>query len=143
MSFVDWFWERVDRSGECWVWTGSRSPEGYGKIVRMSPDAPSVVLSGRAHRLSYLFEYGPIPADLSVCHRCDNPSCVRPSHLFLGTAKDNAVDMASKGRAASQLKTHCPKGHAYDAANTYVAPGTGYRQCRACRDSWRRKARAA
>jgi hypothetical protein len=137
MTFTEWFWARVDRSGDCWEWQGSRTPAGYGKVIRQSPGDPSTVLSGRAHRLSYLMAYGPPPPDLFVLHTCDNPPCVNPAHLFLGTAEDNARDMSRKGRSSSQLKTHCPHGHPYDEANTYVTPRTGHRQCRTCREGWR------
>ena len=137
MTFIDRFWERVDRSGDCWVWTSTRNERGYGVVIVQSPGDPSVPLHMKAHRLSYLIEYGPPPADLFVLHTCDNPPCVNPAHLFLGTARDNAQDMAAKGRSSSQRKTHCPHGHPYDAANTYVVPRTGHRQCRTCREWWR------
>lgn len=78
----------------CWLWTGARHPQGYGFIKRK--DGTQL----RAHRVAYELAYGPIPPGLQVCHRCDNPRCVRPGHLFLGTARDNAADMVAKGRAA-------------------------------------------
>jgi hypothetical protein len=78
----------------CWVWTAARHPQGYGLIKRK--DGAQL----RAHRLAYELAYGPIPQGLQVCHRCDNPRCVRPSHMFLGTAEDNAADMVAKGRSA-------------------------------------------
>lgn len=78
----------------CWLWTGATCQQGYGFIKRKD----GVQL--RAHRVAYELAYGHIPAGLQVCHRCDNPRCVRPGHLFLGTARDNAADMVAKGRAA-------------------------------------------
>lgn len=78
----------------CWLWTGARHPQGYGFIKRK--DGTQL----RAHRVAYELAYGPIPPGLQVCHRCDNPRCIRPGHLFLGTARDNAADMVAKGRAA-------------------------------------------
>lgn len=76
----------------CWLWRGGRSPRGYGRFK----------VSGktlRAHRWAYEQFVGPIPADLRVCHRCDNPPCCNPDHLFLGTDADNVHDCVAKGRA--------------------------------------------
>lgn len=137
MDFVERFWARVDKSEECWVWTSTKNSQGYGMVIVQSPGDPSIPLHIRAHRLSYLLHFGPPPDRLMVLHRCDNPPCVRPDHLFLGTAADNARDMASKGRAGAQQRTHCPHGHPYDEENTYIVPRTGHRQCRICRQRWR------
>lgn len=90
------FWRKVDKTGECWVWTGSKHSFGYGHFR-----VQGVLL--RAHRITWEWVFGEIPSGMCVLHRCDNPSCVRPDHLFLGTKKDNSVDMASKGRSAAQL----------------------------------------
>ncbi len=84
------FWANVDKSGECWEWTGGRTGTGYGVFGR-----PQV----KAHRYVWSIEYGPIPHGMFVCHQCDNPPCVRPDHLFLGTPSDNMQDMVAKGRA--------------------------------------------
>lgn len=91
------FWARVDRSGECWIWKkGKRT--GYG-ILRVN--------GGRmeAHRLAFELTFGPIPNRRIVCHKCDNPPCVRPDHLFLGTHKDNSEDMYRKGRNAGVVQS--------------------------------------
>jgi hypothetical protein len=87
--------ERTDKSGDCWVWTGPKNNKGYGHF-RMGRDT-------RAHRVSYVLNVGPIPDGLFVLHRCDNPSCVRPDHLFLGTHQDNMDDRTRKGRNQSKL----------------------------------------
>lgn len=87
------FWEHVDRSGECWLWTGKRLPRGYGQV--------SIHHQWRyAHRASWELHNGPIPEGMDICHRCDNPPCVNPAHLFLGTRRDNVHDMMAKGRGA-------------------------------------------
>jgi hypothetical protein len=90
------FWSNVDRRGaeECWPWTASKTEDGYGYFV----DRHSGL--DRAHRYSYYLAAGAFPVELFVLHRCDNPPCVNPAHLFLGTVLDNARDAVSKGRQA-------------------------------------------
>jgi hypothetical protein len=80
--------ERIPFSG-CWIWTGAIAEHGYGRYGKGDK---------YAHRLSYEFFVGPVPPELFVCHRCDIPCCVNPSHLFLGTIQDNTADMYAKGR---------------------------------------------
>jgi hypothetical protein len=88
------FWTHVDKTGVCWVWTAVCSKRGYGQIRVSKPKRTHLL----THRVSYELHFGPIPDGLWVLHNCDNPSCVRPDHLFLGTAKDNTQDMLRKGR---------------------------------------------
>ena len=85
------FWSHVDRTGECWLWQSFKSRDGYG-LVNLQKRM------WRAHRIAYWLTYDN-PGELFVCHRCDNPSCVRPDHLFLGTTEDNMADMVAKGRS--------------------------------------------
>lgn len=88
------FWPKVspEPMSGCWLWTGSVGAGGYGRIF----DSGKKLLS--AHRLSWSLTFGDAPGDLDVLHRCDQPSCVNPGHLFLGTARDNMADMKRKGR---------------------------------------------
>lgn len=91
----------VKVSGECWNWAGNIKNDGYGSMWAASKRRKAI-----ASRLAWELWNGPIPAGLFVCHHCDNPPCVRPSHLFLGTAADNAKDCSAKGRARVEGKVH-------------------------------------
>lgn len=84
----------------CWIWTGSRS-QGYG-VIRQAHYGKA----RNAHRVSWELHCGPIPAGLFVCHKCDVRSCVNPDHLFLGTQRENMLDMHGKGRAARGEESH-------------------------------------
>ena len=90
-SLSERFWEKVNKSQDCWVWTGCKQSQGYGQI-RVKRKA---LLT---HRLSWELANGRLPADIMVLHKCDNPACVRPDHLFLGSMQDNVNDMMAKGR---------------------------------------------
>lgn len=79
---------------ECWEWQGSRDARGYGRL-NLCDGTNSLI---KAHRASYEFHVGPIPHGLVICHRCDNPPCVNPAHLYAGTMKDNTRDMYERGR---------------------------------------------
>lgn len=88
------FWKKVRKSKGCWTWTGSKSRHGYGQL-RTGRGKGRLEL---APRISWRLANGPIPDGLCVLHKCDNPPCVRPSHLKLGTMADNSADMVRKGR---------------------------------------------
>lgn len=95
-SLATRFWRKVDKTESCWIWIGERSHNGYGQI--RSDEVQQ--RKRRASHVSWELHYGPIPSETYVLHRCDNPPCVRPDHLFLGTHADNMVDRSAKGRAA-------------------------------------------
>lgn len=127
------FWEKVSvrDPDECWPWNASKDRDGYGKFS---------VNRGtwrRAHRVAFEMirtDEPLLPSDV-LCHRCDNPSCCNPFHMFRGTRADNTRDAAQKGRThrPSVAQTHCKHGHEFTPENTYVYTNSrsGYRQ-RAC-----------
>lgn len=123
------FWKKapVRPDNDCWNWIASKDKDGYGYFKG----------SGcvKAHRYSLQLKLGrPIGKGLKALHTCDNPSCVNPSHLYEGTQVQNEADKISRGRHRNQQKTHCPKGHEYNAENSYTRPDKPHwRNCRKCR----------
>lgn len=89
------FWAKVKKTNSCWIWTAAKRNKGYGAFTYKENGR---TIQGRAHRYSYELHKGPIPPGMFVLHQCDNPACVNPDHLFLGTNDDNIRDMLSKGR---------------------------------------------
>ena len=126
---LDWFgydgvafWLKVDvrDAAECWAWQQSTGSHGYGQTW----DGITVRL---AHRVAWaVWHDSQLPEGMTVDHACRNRICVNPAHLRLMTNKENA-SMNGNSR-----RTHCPRGHPYDNANTYRRPITGHRLCRAC-----------
>jgi hypothetical protein len=124
----DRFWPKVDRGGsdECWEWIGSRHPDGYGRIGAGGKHGGTIY----AHRASWEIHGNKIPNGLCVLHHCDNPPCVNPAHLFLGTQADNIKDKVAKGR--NWLK-RCKNGHPFNEANSlWMGVKKRYRTCRIC-----------
>ena len=120
------FWAAVDTTGDCWLWTAGRNRLGYGFLM----------VNGKttsAHRFSYMLHHGEIHDGLHVMHACDNPPCVNPKHLSLGTMKDNIADSIAKGRYYANrphMKDVCKRGHPRTEENTYRWRDKRY--CRAC-----------
>lgn len=130
----DRFWKRVDQTpghgpeGKCWLWTGSRTRDGYGRYCKNATSVP-------AARESWERKNGKLfPKGKLACHSCDNPPCVNPEHIFPGSALENTADAIAKGRFKAVLKPaarpHCKRGHDYDEGNTRWRGSR--RVCRAC-----------
>ena len=111
MALETRFWTKVRRGptpDACWSWIGAQGNGGYGVLGRGRRGEGNL----RAHRVSWEIHHGPIPHDMKVLHRCDNPQCANPRHLFLGTQKDNTDDMHAKGRGKKVAVPHGEANHA-------------------------------
>lgn len=100
-EFLRRFWTNVDipeEDNDCWLWTGFKNKNGYGKIYLIAEKE-------YVHRIAYVIQYKDIPHGIKVLHKCDNPLCVNPNHLFLGTQQDNLKDMREKGRGKDYIFT--------------------------------------
>lgn len=126
VALEDRFWAKVRKAGpdECWEWTASKFGHGYGQIARGGEHGGVMP----AHRASYEIEHGPIPRTIWVLHRCDNPGCVNPRHLFLGTVADNNRDRDQKGRTANGLTGRAQKLTAADVRTVVHLYASGVSQ---------------
>lgn len=131
MSYEERFFQKVDKTNSCWLWTGARNSRGYG----------SFSFNGKivsAHRYSYELHKGKIEDGLFVCHSCDNPSCVNPEHLWAGTHSENMKDMVAKDRQGYPMRTHthCRRGHDFSVfgVKTFTRQnGKIERYCKECK----------
>lgn len=114
---------RIDASG-CWLWTSRFQAWGYGYFSYRGDNA--------AHRVMYRLTKGPIPKGMRICHTCDVRACVNPDHLWLGTQQENIKDCSEKKRHTNGAKTHCPRGHEYNAENMKLTDAGKGRKRRAC-----------
>lgn len=160
MTLEERFWEKVEKTDTCWIWRGATNSRGYG-VIQLNKKAQY------AHRVVLELVGTPVSTGLIVCHRCDNPPCVRPDHLFIGTVQDNSDDMKAKGRQAHPVwhaeraaklsrslkafhaanpgavprRVFCPAGHLYEETGVVR---DGRRRCSECdrirnrRDYWLR-----
>lgn len=130
------FWPKVDKSGECWNWTGVLGGGGYGYISVGGRTGRDL----RAHRVSYEWAHGPIPDGLEIDHLCQNKRCVNPDHLEAVTKSENQLRWR-EGRAT------CNHGHPLSAETYRAVPSENHRRCIVCRNQahnlYRRERRAA
>lgn len=94
------FWAKVDKTGDCWLWTAGKNEKGYGSFNRLK----GIKGTRKAHRISWMMAHGEIENSLQINHHCDVPSCVNPDHLYKGTASQNTDDMVKRDRTGKLNK---------------------------------------
>jgi len=125
---INRFWDKVDKSGDCWEWTASTNQDGYGRIC--------ILVNGKkrwfqAHRISYYLNKGSIRDGKIICHNCDNPACVNPDHLYSGTWADNTHDAVNRGMMNMGEKngnSRFVKSQIIEIRNKYATGKYSYRQ---------------
>lgn len=122
---------RINRTGTCWLWTGSLNNRGYGQVA--GPDGRLLL----AHRAVYELFVGPIPEGLTIDHLCRVRACCNPAHLEPVTHAENVLRGLSPS-AVHASATHCPQGHPYDDENTHLSR-EGWRSCKECNRSRARR----
>jgi len=138
MTDVDLFMSNVipEPNSGCWLWVGTPASRGYGRFNSASTGEV------KAHRAAMTLLVGPIPDGMLVCHKCDNPPCVNPQHLFIGTVSDNMRDAVSKGRIPmianpdpwNKKLTACKRGHVFSEENTRrLGLNNERRECLTCK----------
>lgn len=115
---------RVHPQSGCWEFFGKRHPDGYGEHRENGKIRKN-------HRTMWEHYHGPIPSGKIIRHKCDNPPCMNPDHLEIGTKHDNTMDSVIRGRHNGVTKTHCKRGHEFTAENTYTF--RNMRHCKKCR----------
>lgn len=143
MPLIERFFQKVNKSGNdkypyCWIWDGGRTSRDYGAF-KYYQDRPAI----GAHVASHLFHIGEVPKGQVVRHSCDNPPCVNPEHLILGSFSDNVKDMFERGRNGSSTKkrTHCRRGHSFEEFGVYERKRKNGKSDRICRECSLSKAR--
>ncbi len=130
---IDRFWSKVDKSGECWIWTGWLKHNGYGMFDLQLPDGRWI--KRIAARVAYELCVGPLVEGLTIDHMkevCSSRACVRPSHLRQITRGANVL-AGNTLAAQNKAKTHCVNGHAFTEENIYIPPKRpGRRYCKQC-----------
>lgn len=136
------FWRNVLKTDSCWEWQGQCDSVRPASTKGMRLRYGRFQIKGKrfkAHRISWQMHFGPVPSGLNVLHKCDNPPCINPDHLFLGTTRDNSRDMSAKGRS-TKLPGGCSNGHLPTDWVIWRDPTRrAERRCKACNRERRTK----